>query len=597
MIKIGDLIKSLNRGQSGQQCATQEGLLCDIVVDRDSYVYEVLTRMQQEGCNVVGVEREDGLVEVLSREQIVEILLREIESLQNKLTEAHQKASAEFLKELDEFKENAVEMAHAENNILEMAVNYMTEGMIITDKQGKIIKGNPSAKQMLGLKADDNLQKLQIEFDHYGFTELMRSSTKGDSSWGLFNLKSPADRTLQVRWTEMIDQSGQSIANLFVIRDITNELAGEKAKSEFIAAITHELRTPVTIIRNAVSNILAGVTGRINGKLRAYLETMENDCKRFGNLINDLLDMSKLEAGTMPISREVVNVEKLIARAVNEFSRDAKSAGIKLSSEIDGYISPLLADPGRIYQVLSNLVSNALKFTPEGGSIRIGAYEKQNEVTVWVEDTGIGISEVLGRQIFNKFYQIGRKAGAGYNGAGLGLAISHGIVAAHGGKIWFESEEGKGSTFFFSIPVGNPSTVLNKHLDNLGKQCKGKGTCFGLIVVKFDSEDAETKGQYKEVIGSTIFELLCKCKKVLKGKDDVAFKVGNFESIFVVCSAKSAEIQNVKRKIEKIIRNELTINFSEIKFVPIMGMSIYPCDAEDVIELERVARQKAEKLL
>ena len=187
---------------------------------------------------------------------------------------------------------------------------------------------------------------------------------------------------------------------------------------------------------------------------------MKSDCHRFADLINDLLDIAKLEAGSMPVNRRVMNMISVVTGAVKEFAKEARAKDIELVCEIDGHISPVCADSQRIRQVLWNLVSNAIHFTGEGGKVTLRSYDSGNNVVTVVEDTGIGISESLQKQVFNKFYHIRRQAGPGSKGSGLGLAICSGIVAVHGGSIWVESQEGKGSKFFFSLPKTDPFVVL-----------------------------------------------------------------------------------------------------------------------------------------
>jgi signal transduction histidine kinase len=166
-------------------------------------------------------------------------------------------------------------------------------------------------------------------------------------------------------------------------------------------------------------------------------------------LIRDLLDVSLIEAGKMGVEREPLSVRELIADTVDSQRALAASAALSLEVELEPDLPAIAGDRHRLQQVVENLVSNALKFTPHGGHITIGAARRPGEVLFWVADTGLGIPEEAVPHVFDRFWQVKRAARAG---AGLGLAISRGIVEAHGGRIWVESTLGRGTVFFFTIP-------------------------------------------------------------------------------------------------------------------------------------------------
>ncbi|MBW8017372.1 MAG: PAS domain-containing sensor histidine kinase [Planctomycetes bacterium] len=583
MVTIADLISD---------AACDEQVECDLVVSAEMSVRDVLARMEASHCRHVGIELEgDNGQVVLSKEDLLDSLLREVDRAGERLVDLQNHIDEEMSVQLDLVHENTRSMAELETNKLQVAIDYMTEGLVIIGTDGKINKCNPSAKKLFGLEGNESTDTFSDVFDDYGFMEMLTESVNHTvDNWGRFKMKSPSEAIIQIRWTEMVDECGDLIGNLVMLRDVTDELAGDRAKTEFIAAVTHELRTPVTIIQNSVSNILAGVTGKLNKKLHGYLETIQEDCRRFGVLVSDLLDMSKLEAGDMSLNRQVMDLGGAIEDALTHFNSDAKSKGVEIASFDVRYVPPVYADRERIHQVLFNLVENAVKFSESGDTVTVHCYEEDKAIVTVVEDTGAGIPEIHQKQLFNKFRQIGRQAGAGYKGMGLGLSICKGITEMHGGKIWAESQEGSGTKMFFSLPKIDPSIVLNKHLDILAKATETCGEEFALMVVRFDVDDSKLQ-QCSEVIGSSIKELLACSGNFLIGKRDLALEISDFEVVFAVSDARKKRVDTVKSKIEKVVKNIKKNMFNGAPIVPMIGIGVYPTDSNEIIEIENLARK------
>lgn len=226
----------------------------------------------------------------------------------------------------------------------------------------------------------------------------------------------------------------------------------DKVKSDFVSNVSHELRTPLTPIREAVSLVLDETTGKINQNQKKFLSIAKKNIDRLSLLINDLLDISRVEAGRIELDKEPIDMKSIIKDVLETFKQEATQKGIASNAKCPPDICQVYADRDKIIQVLSNLISNAIKFT-EKGQISVNSENKGSYIQISVTDTGKGIPIGELETIFDKFKQIKRKAGPGAIGTGLGLAISKGIVEAHGGKIWAESKgEGKGSTFIFTLP-------------------------------------------------------------------------------------------------------------------------------------------------
>lgn len=222
-------------------------------------------------------------------------------------------------------------------------------------------------------------------------------------------------------------------------------------KNEFISMVSHELRTPLTTIKGFVSIVLNEETGPLNDQQRRFLETSDRAIDRLTLLVSDLLDISRIEAGQIKMQLRPIHLRDVVQRTAAAFAPQFKSQNITLTIKLPDSLPAVLADPDRVSQVLDNLISNALKFTSQGG-VTVSAADKGDFVMVSVKDTGGGIARVEQDKIFEKFYQI--KVGNAYpsKGTGLGLAIVRSIVESHRGKVWVESELGKGSDFRFMLP-------------------------------------------------------------------------------------------------------------------------------------------------
>jgi len=226
----------------------------------------------------------------------------------------------------------------------------------------------------------------------------------------------------------------------------------DRMKADFFASMSHELRTPLTSIKEGTGLLLDGVGGETSEKQRKLLGILAQESNRLISVVNSLLDLSKMEAGMMNYDFEPSNVDSLIKRAIAEITPLVEAKQIKLESAIDTPLPSVRIDSERILQVLRNLLGNAVKFTPKGGQISITANPGNGKLAVSVKDSGPGIPMDSLAAIFEKFNQGSRQGAHVRQGTGLGLAIAKSIISSHGGKIWAESQLGKGSTFIFVLP-------------------------------------------------------------------------------------------------------------------------------------------------
>ncbi|MBD2133147.1 response regulator [Sphaerospermopsis sp. FACHB-1094] len=259
---------------------------------------------------------------------------------------------------------------------------------------------------------------------------------------------------------------GEECVYTVILRDITERRQVEKMKDEFVSVVSHELRTPLTSIHGSLGMLASGLLPTDSEQGKRLLQIATDSTERLVRLINDILDIERIESGKVKMERETCNSEDLINSAVNIMQPLANKAGVKLS--ISSVSVKLWADPDRIIQTLTNLLSNAIKFSTSGATVSLLTELKENEVLVTVTDTGRGIPSDKLDSIFERFQQVDSSDSRNHDGTGLGLAICKSIVQQHGGQIWVKSLLNKGSSFYFTLPIGQIDQTLE--LENLATE-------------------------------------------------------------------------------------------------------------------------------
>ena len=227
----------------------------------------------------------------------------------------------------------------------------------------------------------------------------------------------------------------------------------DRLKSEFVSSVSHELKTPLTSISASIEMITGGYAGDISPEIKKFMDIIKNNATRLVGLVNDVLDFSRADGGVMTVNKAPIAITELVKSVVDELSPLATQKGLQMIAEIMPNEVVIQADANRVKQVVVNLVGNALKFC-SSGRIFVGVSEKETEVKMWIKDEGPGIPADKQGRIFEKFFRADNGLRRETAGFGIGLALSKGIVEAHGGKIWFESAAGKGTTFYFTLPKG-----------------------------------------------------------------------------------------------------------------------------------------------
>lgn len=283
---------------------------------------------------------------------------------------------------------------------------------------------------------------------------------------------------------------------VLIIRDITERKQTERMKNEFISVVSHELRTPLTSIRGSVGLIKSGTVGEFPDKAKKLLDIASNNCDRLLMLINDILDIEKIEGGNARFQLKIVDVDLIAKEAITANKQFAEKYGVTLHFMGPKESSTLIyADPDRIMQVLTNLISNAVKFSPRGGRVTIETTTQNDLARVSVSDQGSGIADEFQARIFQKFSQADASPTRDKGGTGLGLSICKAIVEQHGGKINFSSTPGKGATFYFEIPLWHEqkSVRADKHV--------GLGVNKNLLICDDDEDQAKYLGALLTSVG------------------------------------------------------------------------------------------------
>ncbi len=362
--------------------------------------------------------------------------------------------------------------------------------IIVTDEKDCVVSWNPFAEKLLGMKHEDlylkpmhlfypakEWEKLKVyDLRHQGIRE--RIETKMICKDG---------RVLEVDLSMNLlrDPSGQVTGLVSIIRDITEQKRLENLKDEFLSTVSHELRTPLAIVREAVSQVLEGLLGETNREQRKFLSITLENIDRLTHIVNDLLDISKLESGSVQLEKERVNFSELVEKVCDSFEARARRKEIKMVVRSAAPVMELYLDRDKIIQVMTNLIGNAVKFM-ESGRIDVSVEDLKEHVQCSVRDTGKGISPEDLPKVFNKFQQFGRTAGPGEKGTGLGLAISKGIVELHCGKIWVESELGKGSKVTFTLPKSTALDLFKEKITSRLAIALREQSVFSVMIVQLD---------------------------------------------------------------------------------------------------------------
>lgn len=389
-------------------------------------------------------ELSDRIAELDDVRKAMTNLLKDLLEEQAELLAVKVKEEA-LIKELQKFK---------------LAVDNVSDLILITDPEGIVLYVNNAVEKITGYtsaeaigKNSGSLWKDSMSVDFYKKLWRVIKDEKKVFLGEIRNVRKSGEVYIStINISPILNEKHEIEFFVAIQRDITKEKEIDKAKTEFVSLASHQLRTPLSTINWYTEMLLSGDVGTFNDGQKKYLEEVYRSNQRMVTLVNALLNVSRLELGTFIVEPEQVDVIELVQSVISEHSPEIHQKNIVLSTDFDGHALFVHADPKLLRMVVQNLVSNAVKYTPNAGKIFISLSSK-NGFSLKVSDTGLGIPKHQQRHIFEKLFRADNVREKDTQGTGLGLYIVKSILDYSGGKVWFESEENKGSTFYVSLPL------------------------------------------------------------------------------------------------------------------------------------------------
>jgi PAS domain S-box-containing protein len=344
-----------------------------------------------------------------------------------------------------------------EQKQMQAVIQYMADGLLLIDHRGIVVTCNSTLAGML------DMHRSQIIGQNVNSPGLPVNLAKVAASSALHKLRTgiltqevttegASPRTLQIFATTLYSDEKRPTGEVRVVHDITREKELEQLKDDFFSTISHELRTPLFSIQG-FAQLLQEEPPVDRDTQKEFLQTIQRQATQLSEMVNNLLDISKLEEGKLVLERKPVLLADVIHQTVLKLQGYAHQQQVTIVPNISTPLPVIIGDAYRLEQVLTNLIGNAIKFSPIEATVTVSSFEKGNRVIIAVKDNGIGIPSENLDNIFSRYYQVTQKSERSAMGTGLGLHIAKQIIDAHGGRIWAESEAGQGSTFYFTLPA------------------------------------------------------------------------------------------------------------------------------------------------
>jgi len=407
--------------------------------------------------SITGIQDERALqaVKEAADKEVARQVAEARKEMDNKYQSIIKEKNLEFTEVDHKYKETLGDKKQTESVLRSIA-----EGLVVLNDKGEVMMLNPAAERLLGTDVKKQVGK---PLDEGAKSEQLMSLVKKKEDGGKeveMNVKDEdIKKTIRSSSAVIEDDKGQTIGMVSVLTDVTKQKELDQLKSKFFSTVSHELRSPLVAIRNSIALMLDHHTGKLNTDQEKIIKVADRNLKRLKLLVDDILDFSKLEAKKIILKPVPSSIEKVINETCDTFENWAKSRGITLIRKVDKGIPDVKFDPDRITQVLSNIMSNSIKFTPKEGSITIAAElslssDEKKEIVVSLKDTGPGIPKEDVPKLFSQYQQVGdRSSKSEVKGTGLGLYISKELVELHKGRIWIESDIGQGAKFIFTLPI------------------------------------------------------------------------------------------------------------------------------------------------
>lgn len=363
---------------------------------------------------------------------------------------------AETFNKLSDRIEDAQDTMEAERNRLDSVLTHMTDGVIATDRRGKVITINEMALSLLDVKNEEAIGESILTLLDLEEEYTLRKLLEAQEELLLDRSKSDQEEDRMILRADfaMIRRESGFISGLVVVlHDVTEQEKTAEERRQFVSNVSHELRTPLTSVRSYLEALDEGAW-EDKEVAPEFIQVTLGETDRMIRMINDLLNLSRMDSGNQQLDLEFVNFNELVDYVLDRFdmmvnNQDKKYTIIRDFTERDLWVE---VDTDKIMQVIDNIMNNAIKYSPDGGKITVHLLETHNNVVLSISDEGLGIPKKDLEKVFERFYRVDKARARKQGGTGLGLAISKEVIKAHKGTIWVDSIEGKGSTFSFSLP-------------------------------------------------------------------------------------------------------------------------------------------------
>lgn len=352
--------------------------------------------------------------------------------------------------------EESQELTESERRRLDSVLGYMTDGVLATDRRGRITIVNEMATDFLNLENDQIVGKSILDILDLRGSVTLRDLLENQDPEVLDLSTDEQDLILHASFALIKRESGFISGLVCVLHDVTEQQKIDQDRKRFVSNVSHELRTPLTSMKSYIEALVDGAWKDPNVAPN-FLKVTQEETDRMMRMINDLLNLSRMDLGTARLDKEYVNLNELFNHILDRFDmilkngeKSEKNYTIKRDfTRRDIWVE---VDTDKIQQVLDNIMNNAIKYSPDGGVITCRLVETHNHVIMSITDQGLGIPKEAISHVFDRFYRVDKARSRAQGGTGLGLAISKEVVQMHGGRIWVESREGEGSTFYISLP-------------------------------------------------------------------------------------------------------------------------------------------------
>lgn len=363
---------------------------------------------------------------------------------------------AETINDLSYKVKDAQETTESERQRLDSVLRHMTDGVLATDRRGKIIIINSRAMDLLSISQDkaigQSIMKVLKLGEKFTFRQLLETQDEL-----ILNIPTDdQDTILRGEFSVIQRESGFISGLVCVLSDITEQEKVEQERRSFVSNVSHELRTPLTSVKSYTESLIDGAW-EDEEIAPEFLKVISTETDRMIRMITDLLNLSRMDQGKQDLNREFVSINELVAHIIDRFemvlkSEQYRNKKYKIERDFTQRTLWVEIDQDKFIQVIDNIMNNAIKYSPDGGKITCKLMETHNSVVISVTDEGLGIPRKDIGHVFDRFYRVDKARARSMGGTGLGLAISKEVVQLHGGKIWVTSVENKGSTFFISLP-------------------------------------------------------------------------------------------------------------------------------------------------